>query len=174
MQTYKAWTPGLVQDRRPFVKVRADHSDHEQVTRAENLPAIDSGIQDRAKAKIVRLRERLARVEKVLSRDLPKDRRKRLVRFRRDCKRDLTAVLELASDSDQWSDAETLPRYIERHGHGYRVAMSQRHAGRVYSARSETHTTIRAASAAIGRVRLHLADLIAKARESGQGERETA
>ena len=80
----------------------------------------------------------------------------------------------MVGETDPSNGTETLPRYIERHGHGYRVAMSQRHAGRVYSARSETHTTIRAASAAIGRVRLHLADLIAKARESGQGERETA
>ena len=165
MQTYRAWLPGSIQQRPAFVKVRADHSDHEQIVRAARLPAIDADIQRRAAEHLVELREYRQRIERLMRRAKRGSHRRQVLASAAAATRHEIDGLETMVGAPMPTKRE-LPRYIENHGPGYRVKMSRLVNGEVVTVRSETHATIRAAVAAIGQVRLRLENLIAEARES--------
>lgn len=176
MRTYRGWLPGAVAERAAFVHPRADHSQHEQKIRAAKLDAIDADIQRRSREEIDRLEAVVLRINRLLSRmkDGPnrKASRKHLLARRKLARDEIGALRKQVGSS--LPDAEQLPRYIERNGPGYRVSMSLRVYGTVYTQRSETHMTVAAASAAIGAVRRKLEKITKAARRQAEAERRTA
>lgn len=173
MRTYRGWLPGAVQQRAEFVKPRARPSEREQRVADAQLDAIDADIQRRAAEDIERQRARLRRIDALVGRtERGSGRRKALFRMRAAARAEIGSLEDLVGTG--LPETEHLPRYIERHGLGYRAKLSRTVYGRVYSERSETHATVRAAVAAIGAVRKRLEKITKAARRQAEAERRTA